>query len=364
MQQEHDQVQQAAKQLVRSSVRHMHAYVPGEQPVQPDLIKLNTNENPYPPAPGVLQTLRELSSDTLRKYPPPMSHKLRQCVGATYGFSEDHVFCGNGSDEILALCTRAFVEDGGKIGYFDPSYSLYPVLASIAASEVVEVQLADEFAWVDPPCNAGIDLFFLTNPNAPTGMSFSFERVKSFCMQFPGVVLIDEAYVDFADGNCLALAGSLPNVIVSRSLSKSYSLAGLRVGYAIGAPALVQALDKIKDSYNLDIVAQQLAIAALEDQDYMHDCVQKIRTTRTWLAHALQARGFVLYPSETNFIWCKPPDKLSGAVYMDALRQHNILIRHFTADRLAPFVRITIGLPEHMEQLIKVTDKILEENHG
>ena len=349
---------------IREGVRKMQGYVPGEQPAQADLIKLNTNENPYPPAPGVMRALQAFTPDALRRYPPPMSHPLRQCVAGIYDFPAEGVFCGNGSDEILALCTRAYVEKGRKIGYFEPSYSLYPVLASIAESDTVEVVLGDGFRWVDPPLDAGIDLFFLTNPNAPTGMRFPPDQVAAFCKRFPGVVLIDEAYVDFADEDCLALARELPNVIVSRSLSKSYSLAGLRVGYALGAPALIQALDKIKDSYNLDIVAQQLAVAALEDQDYMRDCVARIRETRVGFERALQERGFTLYPSETNFVWCKPPSGISAVGYMEALRSRNILIRHFSAERLAPFVRITIGLPAQMEQLIKETDHILEARHG
>ena len=349
---------------IRTGVRKMQGYVPGEQPSQPDLIKLNTNENPYPPAPGVLRALREIAPDALRRYPPPTSKHLRACIAKTYAFPEEGVFCGNGSDEILALCTRAYVEKCRKVGYFDPSYSLYPVLASIAESDTVEVVLQDQFEWVDPPLDADIDLFFLTNPNAPTGMQFPMDRIYNFCKAFDGVVLIDEAYVDFAENDCIAFARELPNVIVSRSLSKSYSLAGLRVGYALGSPALIEALDKIKDSYNLDVVAQQLAIEALEDQAYMRACVDRIRNTRTWFAAALEKRGFMLYPSETNFVWCKPPACLPAGDYLEALRSRNILIRHFVAPRLNPFVRITIGREEQMEKLIQETDKILEVANG
>jgi histidinol-phosphate aminotransferase len=349
---------------IREGVRRMHGYVPGEQPAQTDLIKLNTNENPYPPAPGVMEMLQKITADALRRYPPPTSAKLRKCVADVYGFGEKSVFCGNGSDEILALCTRAFVERGRKIGYFDPSYSLYPVLASIEESNTVEVVLGERFGWVDPPLDADIALFFLTNPNAPTGMRFPLEKIEAFCKAFDGIVLMDEAYVDFATADCLSLARNLPNVIVSRSLSKSYSLAGLRVGYALGHPALIEALDKIKDSYNLDIVAQQLAAAALTDQAYMRSCTQRIRATRDRFSQALEARGFEVYPSETNFVWCQPPAGLRAPEYVEALRARNILIRYFPAERLAPFVRITIGLEEQMERLMEETDKILEEYHG
>ncbi len=353
----------AALSLIREGVRHMQGYVPGEQPIQTDLIKLNTNENPYPPSPAVLEALRAITSDALRRYPPPMSQPLRTCIAEIYDVPVSGVFCGNGSDEILALCTRAYVEKGRKIGYFDPSYSLYPVLASIAESDTVEVTLGDRFSWVDPPLDAGMDLFFLTNPNAPTGMRFPMDRIALFCERFDGVVLIDEAYVDFAEEDCLTLCRRYANVILSRSLSKSYSLAGLRVGYAIGSPALIQALDTIKDSYNLDIVAQRLAVAALTDQAYMQNGVRRIRKTRAWFEKEMIARGFALYPSETNFVWCKPPSGLSAPLYVEALRLRNILVRHFTAERLAPFVRITIGLDTHMEQLLRETDAILEEKH-
>jgi histidinol-phosphate aminotransferase len=349
---------------IRAGVRHMQGYVPGEQPRIANLVKLNTNENPYPPAPGVMALLAALSPDVLRRYPPPACDGLRDCVAGLYDFNADSVFCGNGSDEILALCTRAFVECGRKIGYFEPSYSLYPVLAAIAESDVVEVALGEDFGWVDPPLDAGMDLFYLTNPNAPTGMRFPLDAVTAFCERFDGVVVIDEAYVDFSEANCLSLARRLPNVIVSRSLSKSYSLAGLRVGYAMGAAELIQALGKIKDSYNLDIVAQRLAEAALQDQTYMRENVQRIRLTRERLSKALVVRGFSVYPSETNFVWCKPPTALAAQVYTEALRARGILIRHFATERLAPFVRITVGLDAQMEYFIETTDEILEGYHG
>lgn len=346
--------------LIRASVEKMRGYVPGEQPAAADWIKLNTNENPYPPSPCVLEALGAIQADALRRYPPPTSGPLRQCIARLYGFEEKQVFCGNGSDEILALCTRAFVGDGGKIGYFDPSYSLYPVLASISDCETVAVSLGEGFSWEDPPLDAGIDLFFLTNPNAPTGMLFPLERISAFCDVFDGVVLIDEAYVDFASGNALELVTRYPNVLVSRSLSKSYSLAGLRVGYVFGHADLIGALDKIKDSYNLDIVAQRLAVAALEDQPYMRACVQKIRMTRERLREDLARRGFGVYPSETNFLWCKPPSGLLAPDYVAGLRAGGILIRHFAVAGLSDFVRISIGLDSQMERLVMETDKILE----
>jgi histidinol-phosphate aminotransferase len=207
-------------------------------------------------------------------------------------------------------------------------------------------------------------LFFLTNPNAPTGMLFPMDKISAFCERFEGVVLIDEAYADFASHHCLDLVRRYSNVIVSRSLSKSYSLAGLRVGFAIGNPLLIGAFDKIKDSYNLDIVAQKLAQAALWDQDYMKTCTGKILNTRERVRLALQQRGFDVYASETNFLWCKPPENIDAGAYADALRLHGVLIRYFPKGRLRSYVRISIGLDQEMDRLLEKTDHILEESHG
>lgn len=352
------------KSLIRSSVEKMTGYVPGEQPANLDVVKLNTNENPFPPSPSVMEALQSITADSLRRYPPPMAVSLRACIADLYEVDTSSVFCGNGSDEVLALCTRAFVEKDKKIGYFEPSYSLYPVLSAISDRHVIEVELDDAFGWVDPPLDANIDLFFLTNPNAPTGLAFPMEKVVSFCERFDGVVLIDEAYADFASCNCLDVARRLPNVIVSRSLSKSYSLAGLRVGFAIGHPLLIEALDKIKDSYNLDIVAQKLAIAALQDQGYVQKCLQDIRNTRSRVSQELASRGFSVYPSETNFLWCKPPHGIDAECYVASLRSFGILVRHFSKGRLGSFVRISIGLDQEMDQLLEKTDTILEEKNG
>ena len=347
------------KSLVRASVQSLHAYVPGEQPAgERKFIKLNTNENPYPPSPKVDAALRGLSAETLRLYPPPAADALRRRIAAMHACGVEHVFAGNGSDEVLALCTRAFVENDGCIGYFEPSYSLYPVLAAIRDVRTMPVALGQGFSWQTPPVE-GSGLFFLTNPNAPTGMAFPPEAIEAFCASYRGVVLIDAAYVDFAESDCMALARRYDNVLVSRTLSKSYSLAGLRVGYCVGAPALIEALNKLKDSYNLDRVAQTLALAALEDVDYMRRNVALIKTQRDRLGSALAGAGFDVFASETNFIWTKPPEGITAVDYVAALRERGILIRYFPQGELARYVRITIGTPGEMTALIAATEAIL-----
>src|SRR3989339_542475 len=254
--------------LIRKSVQVMSGYVPGEQPSDRHIVKLNTNENPYPPSPRIFRAIRKYDADKLRLYPNPVSMNLRCKIAKFHGCKIENVFAGNGSDEILALCTRAFVEDSGSIGYFNPSYSLYPVLAEIRNVQKKPVELGVNFEW-RMPREYKASLFFLTNPNAPTSMLYPKEEVRKFCVLFKGVVLIDEAYVDFSKEHCMDLALQFSNTLVMRTLSKSYSLAGFRVGYVVGAKQMIEALFKIKDSYNLDAFSQVIAFEALSDIKYM-----------------------------------------------------------------------------------------------
>ncbi len=338
-------------QFIRASVRRLHAYVPGEQPPEGTVIKLNTNENPYPPSPAVESALRSLSIDRLRRYPPPDNAPLRRRIAELHGCGFNQTFAGNGSDEVLALCTRAFVEPHASIGYFAPSYSLYPVLADIQDVRHQPVALGDDFSWKTPP-SEGCSLFFLTQPNAPTGLCFPKQSIDEFCRNFRGVVLIDEAYADFAEENCMDLALRYDNVLVSRTLSKSYSLAGLRVGYCVGSPVLIEALGKLKDSYNLDAVAQVLALAALNDTDTMQQHVAKIIEQRERLSIALEKLGFQVFRSQTNFVWTRPPAGLPARVCFERLRDRGILVRYFPEGQLGDYVRITIGNPDEMTALI------------
>lgn len=337
----------------------MRGYVPGEQPQGWPVVKLNTNENPYPPAPAVMRALKNIRGDALRRYPDPECRQLRATIARLHKCSPEQVFIGNGSDEILALCTRAFVEDSGSIAYFEPSYSLYPVLSRIRNVKHRAVLLGDNFQWRRPPADAA--LFFMTNPNAPTGLLYPKKEVAGFCRRAGGVVVLDEAYVDFASVDCADLALKLKNTLALRSLSKAYSLAGLRIGYALGAPALIAALFKVKDSYNVDCVAQALAIAALKDQAYMRANARRIMAARKKLSAALEALGFAVLPSETNFIFTRPAGGSAADLYR-RLRRQNILVRYFGGKLTGDYLRISVGTGEQINILLNAVSKIIKES--
>jgi histidinol-phosphate aminotransferase len=337
--------------LICRHVRSLHGYVPGEQPRIPGLIKLNTNENPYPPSPAVLRAIASTVEGQARLYPDPVSLALRTRIAALHGVAVDQVFAANGSDEVLALCTRAFVEDQGVIGCFDPSYSLYPILAGIRPARVEAVPLTADYGW-NMPDGYRAALFYLTNPNAPTSLQFPKEKIRAFCAAFSGVVLIDEAYADFAPWNCMDLASEFPNVLVSRSLSKSYSLAGLRAGYVVGAKPLIDALFTIKDSYNVNAVTQSAALAAIDDQAHMKANCAKIIATRERVAGALRQRGYTVYNSATNFLWARPPAGQAAEAVFRHLREHKVLIRYFPGEKTGDCLRVTIGTDAQMDAFL------------
>jgi len=335
---------------IRKSVEAMQGYVPGEQPKDPEILKLNTNENPYPPSPKVAEALVG-ASERFRLYPDPVCMKLREAIAELHGVTVDQVIAGNGSDETLALCTRAFVENNGSIGWLEPSYSLYPILSDIADVETRPVPLTPDFKWAVPD-EFESDLFFLTNPNAPTGMMVEKGTLLAFCQRFPGVVVIDEAYADFAPDNCMDLVDQVDNLIVMRTFSKSYGLAGLRVGYAVGAPKLIEAMYKIKDSYNLNLLTQLAAEAAIRDDAYKRATADKIMATRERTAAALRERGWHLEDSHTNFLWAKPPAPATAAQVFAALRKQKIVVRYFPAPATSAFIRITIGTDAQMDRFL------------
>ena len=335
---------------VRKAVRELAAYTPGEQPRERDIIKLNTNENAYPPSPKIAEVFRR-APDRLRLYPDPICLELRQVIANIHQCGVEQVFAGNGSDEVLSLCVRAFVERNGSVGYHEPSYSLYPVLAAIHELETRPVPLKDDFSW-NMPEGYSASLFFLANPNAPTSVLYPKDTVRSFCAGFAGVVLIDEAYVDFARDHCMDLALSMKNVLVARTLSKSYSLAGLRLGYVVGPEPLIAAMYKIKDSYNVSRLSQEIALAALLDRGHMERNVERIRDTRDRTAKDLRALGFEVLPSETNFLWVKPPAGRSAQQVFDDLRKRKILVRHFPGPRTGAYLRITVATDGEMRSLV------------
>jgi histidinol-phosphate aminotransferase len=340
----------SAAKYIRANVAAMDGYVPGEQPRDSAVVKLNTNENPYPPSPSVAEALRRIDVGGLRRYPDPMATALRDAIAGLHGCRREQVFAGNGSDEVLALCLRAFVENDGGAGYFEPSYSLYPVLADIQGIEKRPVSLDSDFGW-DMPADYRAALFFLTNPNAPTSMLFERETVADFCRAFDGVVVIDEAYVDFAARDCMDLALASENVLVARTLSKAYSLAGIRLGYLVGDESLIAALYKIKDSYNINAVTQALAHAAIEDQAHMRANRDRIVATRERSARQLAQLGFRVCPSQSNFLWVRPADIPAAELFAE-LKRRSIYIRHFQQESICDWLRISIGTDAEMERLI------------
>lgn len=336
------------------NIERMAGYVPGEQPKGVGIVKLNTNENPYPPSPKVAEALARFDAASLRRYPDPTAAPLRERLAEIHGTRPERVFAGNGSDEILALATRCFVRRGGRVGAFTPTYSLYPVLAEIRDVGYVEASLAGDFGWRAPEFPGGApDLFFLTCPNAPTGVAYPRDAVAAFAKGFTGTVLIDEAYADFADSNCmdLATAPDNENVVVSRTMSKSFSLAGLRFGYCVGPEPLIEAMFKAKDSYNLDAVTQALALAALDDLAWMRDNAEKVKAERERLSAAIAGLGWSCTRSQANFVFARPPDGNAQAVFA-ALKARNIFVRHFALPGISGHLRITVGTPAENDRLL------------
>lgn len=345
---------------LRSAVAAMAGYTPGEQPgPEEQVIKLNTNENPYPPSPQVLKALRRAASEDLRLYPPPLADGARLRAAEVYGFSPEQVLVGNGSDELLTMLLRALVEPGDAIAYPVPTYSLYPVLAQIQGANTVEIPFPEDFSLPPELSGRREPLVFLCNPNAPTGTRVPPEEVRRLAQSVSGVLVVDEAYVDFADGDCLALARELANVVVLRTLSKSFSLAGLRVGFALGPGALIQGLLKVKDSYNVDRLALAGAEAALGDLDHMRASVRKIRTTRERLIKELRRLQLDPLPSQSNFVFVRCGEGRAGQLYREVKRR-GILVRFFDQPGLSDALRITVGTDDEVDRLLAELADILK----
>lgn len=358
------------KQLIRPLVRQLHAYVPGEQPKIPGLIKLNTNENPYPPSPKVVRAIKAAVDGRMRLYPNPTAHALRERLARLHRCTPDNVIVGNGSDELLALATRAFVEPSsrstrGWIQMFAPSYSLYPVLARQHGAGLGTAPLEPDFSLPTlpklrrtPGWRRNAALTFVTTPNAPSGRGYSTQELAGLCRALQGVVILDEAYADFASEHALSLALRLKNVIVSRTFSKGFSLCFQRVGYFVGPPELIAALDKIRDSYNVNGLGQIAALATLEDLPYYRRNIQKIIATRRWLSARLGDLGFRVLPSETNFIFADPP-KYPARDWLDRLRKRKILVRWFNTPSTRDFLRITVGTDAEAQAVVRAARSIL-----
>lgn len=337
---------------LRKNIANMVGYVPGVQPPdETEWIKLNTNENPYPPSPQVIEAIKAATGDDLRKYPDASSRAGREAAAELYGYPVDWVIMANGSDELLNNLIRACVGEGEEVAYLHPSYSYYATLAEVQGSQIKTFAVTESGEIKDFPERYTGKLFFLTNPNAPLGLRWGIKEVAALADRCDGLLVVDEAYADFAEDNCLELVREKPNVVVTRTLSKSYSLAGMRLGLAIARPEIIAALDKIRDHYNLDRLAQTAVAAALIDQDYFRNCIERICATREWFSAELGKIGYSVIPSSANYLFTSPPDRDGKRVY-DALYQRKILVRYFSDPVLRHGLRISIGMREEMEKTL------------
>jgi histidinol-phosphate aminotransferase len=337
--------------FLRPTIRAMTGYTPGEQPRQGEVIKLNTNENPYPPSPRVLEAVAAaLTGDRLRKYPDPVGTHFRQVAGRVLDVDPDGVLIGNGSDDVLTILTRAFVAEGGLVVSPSPSYLLYRTLAELqgARFETVPYTPAWDLPSPWPIRRAGV--VYVANPNSPSGTSVSLAAIKRLAAEAQGPVVVDEAYADFADGNALALART-GEVIVTRTLSKSYSLAGIRFGFAVATPEMVRQLVKVKDSYNCDVLSLAAATAALEDQDHMRATRAKIVATRARLEIALAGLGLQVTPSQANFVWARRSDRPVKSIF-EELRRRNILVRYMVYEGHGDGLRVSVGMDQEVDRLL------------
>jgi histidinol-phosphate aminotransferase len=347
----------------RASIRRMHGYVPGKQPASTETIKLNTNENPYPPSDAVLEALRSVSPESLRRYPEPLADSFRAAAAALHGLDSSEIVAVNGGDELLRLAVTTFVEPGSPIGVLEPSYSLYPVLAAIHGSPILRVPARPDFGlpadFAARMNHSKVNLTLIVNPHAPSGLLTPAREIAGLANALNGVLLVDEAYVDFVDPelghDLLPLLREHDNLLFLRTLSKGYSLAGLRFGYGIGCKALIEPLlGKTRDSYNVDVIAQRLAKAALEDRPSARRSWDLVRAERTRVTTDLAALGFNALPSQTNFVLAQVPAKgPSARDLLNNLETRGVLVRHFADQTLDNKLRITIGTPEQNTRLLE-----------
>jgi len=344
-------------------VHDLTPYVPGEQPKVQGLIKLNTNENPYGPSPKALAAMQAVLGDDLRLYPDPSSDRLKNTIADYYGLNANQVFVGNGSDEVLAHIFQCLLKHSRPLLFPDITYSFYPVYCGLYGIEHEAIPLDRRFEInihdYDRP-NGGI---IFPNPNAPTGIPLELTRVEALLQKNRySVVVVDEAYVDFGTESAVRLINQYPNLLVTQTLSKARSLAGLRLGFALGHPDLIEALTRVKDSFNsypIDRLAEAGAIAAIEDVDYFETTCQKVMATRDALVKQLEAMAFVVLPSGGNFIFAKH-DTIAGATLAEKLREQHVIVRHFKKPaRITPYIRITIGTDAETEQLLTALTAIL-----
>lgn len=343
-------------------IRDVVPYTPGEQPRDRQFIKLNTNECPYPPSPRAVEAIRAVAGESLRLYPDPECTQLRSAIARREGLDVDQVFCGNGSDEVLAFAFQAFFDPEREVVFPRITYSFYPVYTDFFGLKRREVPMNPDFDHpIDLLCghNGGV---VLANPNAPTGIAVGLDTVEKLLIANPDVVVIvDEAYVDFGADSAVKLIGRYPNLLVVQTTSKSRALAGLRVGWAMGDAGLIDGLRCVRDSinsYTVDRLAQAGAAAAVEDEDYFQSIRRRVMKTRSWTEEALKEKGFIVLPSRTNFVFVRHPS-YAGKELLDGLRERGVLVRWWPIPEIKDWLRISIGTDEDMAVLVKALEQLL-----
>jgi len=342
----------------RANVARTAAYVTGFQPKQADAVKLNANENPYPPSPAVMKALAALTPEHLRRYPDAQADTFREAAAELNGVERENIICGKGGNDLLSVALRAFCDKDRPVAYPVPTYALYRVLAQLVNCDALEIPFDPLFSLPTGLAATGAALTIVCNPNAPSGSWIQGEELATLADALTGILLIDEAYVDFAPQDCVDLTRDHDNIIILRSLSKGYSLAGLRFGYAIAHRDLVAGLTTVKDSYNVDAIAIALATAAIKDQTYFRDNIERITKQRRFLTEQLRALGFEVLDSHTNFVLAGPRTS-SAAAISEQLAQRSVYVRHFDVPGLRDKLRVSIGTEEQNNKLLTALREIL-----
>lgn len=348
----------------------MQGYSYGEQPQSTSVVKLNTNESPYPPSPNIEREIKEFSIASLRRYPPALANQFRDAAAKLHGLTRDHILATRGGDELLRLLFTTFADPGDLVVMTNPTYSLYPVLANVQDARVMQIEMTEQYGltsdFAQQANAAGAKMTFVVNPHAPSGNLTSAADIEKLADQLDSLLLVDEAYVDFIDPeqqyDCLHLARSRDDIIFLRTMSKGYGLAGLRFGYGVAHPDIIQPmLSKTRDSYNLDAISQIIATTALQDQDYANACWQRVRNSRKSLQQNLAERGFVCAPSEANFLLATVPvgNINAEALYL-GLKDRDVLVRFFNVPGLSDKLRISIGSDEENAALLSAIDDLLK----
>ena len=345
----------------RENIDKMKGYIPGIQPKEEGWLKLNTNESSFPPSPAALGALSRAINGSLALYPSPAADELRKTVAKTYRIKSDMVLVGNGSDEVLSIIARSFLEKGKKALILHPTYSLFETIVDIQGAKLIKQKLNDDFTLPDRVFTKKADCAFIANPNPQAGTLFSKDEMERLARRIGGILVIDEAYVDFSPRNCLSLVSKYKNIIVTRTLSKSYSLAGMRIGFAIAQKPVIDGMMKVKDSYNVNRLSQAVAIAALEDRLYFRKSVREIIRQRKLMMKALKLLGFEVMPSASNFILTKPPRGITARQLYRALLERKVLIRYFDTKELRQYVRITVGNNKQNSEMLNVIKLAFED---